>query len=164
MNNLAAAFSILSQGTPFFQAGEEMLRTKPDGNGGFNDNSYRAPDAVNALKWNDLNKREYRQNVEYYKGLLAFRKTHPALRLQTPEDVLSTVKPVAANNPQVAAYLVNESIFVIFNASAEAVTVSLPEGIWNLNICENIAGNDTLSQIESCIQVASISATVLTRN
>lgn len=163
MNRLAAAFSILSQGTPFFQAGEEMLRTKPDGNGGFDDNSYRAPDQVNALKWDDLNNSEYQHNVAYYKGLLAFRKAHLALRLLTREDVLATVKPVSLENHQAAAYLIEDSIYVIFNASAEKLTVSLPEGTWNLNIYENTAGTDTISQVEKYIQVPSISTTLLTR-
>ena len=163
MNNLAAAFSILSQGTPFFQAGEEMLRTKPDGKGGFDDNSYRAPDWVNAIKWADLSKPEYRSNVAYYKGLLAFRKAHPMLRLQTREAVLAAVKPVAVDDPQAAAYLIDDHIFVIFNASAKDVEVSLPEGVWNLNIFENTAGNDTISQATGSIQAAPISATVLTR-
>ncbi len=163
MNNLAAAFSILSQGTPFFQAGEEMLRTKPDGNGGFDDNSYRASDLVNALKWQDLSMAEYRANVEYYRGLLAFRKAHPALRLQYREEVLATVKPVAVSEPQAAAYLVGENIFVIFNASEKELTVALPQGRWNLNICENIAGTASLSQAENQIRAASLSATVLTR-
>ena len=163
MNNLAAAFSILSQGTPFFQAGEEMLRTKPDGNGGFDDNSYRSADWVNALKWDTLNQQEYQHNVEYYKGLLAFRKAHPALRLQSRQEVLAAVKPAALENPQAAAYLIDESIYVIFNASAEKLTVVLPEGKWNLNIYENTAGTDAISQVENCIQAAVLSATVLTR-
>ena len=163
MNNLAAAFSILSQGTPFMQAGEEMLRTKPDGSGGFDDNSYRAPDSVNALKWEDLSKPEYRANVEYYKGLLAFRKAHPALRLLTRKDVLAAVKPVAVSDPQAAAYLIDDSIFVIFNASKKEVKVSLPEGSWNLNICGNTAGTEALSQAKGSIPAAPICATVLTR-
>ncbi len=163
MNNLAAAFSILSQGTPFFQAGEEMLRTKPDGNGGFDDNSYRAPDQVNALKWDNLSKEEYQRNVEYYRGLLAFRKAHPALRLQTRKAVLAAVKPMPTETSQTAAYLVDENIFVIFNASAMEVTVSLPEGLWNLNICDCTAGTDVLFQAENTICVAPVSAAVLTR-
>ena len=163
MNNLAAAFSILSQGTPFFQAGEEMLRTKPDGEGGFDDNSYRASDLVNALKWEDLSKPEYQANVEYYKGLLAFRKAHPALRLQTRQEVLAAVKPVAVEDPLAAAYLIDDQIFVIFNASSREVTVSLPEGSWNLNISGTSAGTDSLAQAEGQIQAAPISATVLTR-
>ena len=140
-----------------------MLRTKPDGNAGFDDNSYRAPDQVNALKWDDLNNSEYQHNVAYYKGLLAFRKAHLALRLLTREDVLATVKPVSLENHQAAAYLIEDSIYVIFNASAEKLTVSLPEGTWNLNIYENTAGTDTISQVEKYIQVPSISTTLLTR-
>jgi pullulanase len=163
MNNLAAAFSILSQGTPFFQAGEEMLRTKPDGRGGFDDNSYRASDLVNALKWEDLSKQEYLRNVAYYQGLLAFRKAHPALRLQTRQEVLAAVKPVAVDDSQTAAYLIDGNIFVVFNASAREVAVSLPEGTWNLNICDYTAGTETLSQVTGCIQAAPIAATVLTR-
>ena len=163
MNNLAAAFSILSQGTPFFQAGEEMLRTKPDGKGGFDENSYRSPDRINALKWADLSKPEYQNNVAYYKGLLAFRKAHPALRLQTREAVLAAVEPVAVEEPQTAAYLIGENIFVIFNASAKEVPVSLPEGIWNLNIFDQTAGTDTIAQVSKSVQAAPISATVLTR-
>ena len=163
MNNLAAAFSILSQGTPFFQAGEEMLRTKPDGSGGFDDNSYRAADWVNALKWDNLNQQEYQHNVEYYKGLLAFRKAHPALRLQSRAEVLATVKPVALEHPQAAAYLIDESIFVIFNASAQELSATLPEGLWNLHIQKKTAGTAVLSQVEGKIQVFPISATVLTR-
>jgi pullulanase len=75
-----------------------MLRTKPDGHGGFDDNSYRASDLVNALKWEDLSKQEYLRNVAYYQGLLAFRKAHPALRLQTRQEVLAAVKPVAVDD------------------------------------------------------------------
>ena len=163
MNKLAAAFSILSQGTPFFQAGEEMLRTKPDGEGGFDDNSYRASDLVNALKWEDLNKPEYQATVEYYKGLLAFRKAHAALRLQSREAVLAAVKPVPVREPQAAAYLIENNILVIFNASANALSFDLPEGLWNLNINGNTAGTAAISQIENQIQAAPISATVLTR-
>ena len=163
MNNLAAAFSILSQGTPFFQAGEEMLRTKPDGCGGFDDNSYRAPDRVNALKWEDLSKPEYQANVEYYKGLLAFRKAQPALRLQSREEVLAAVKPVSLEEPQAAAYLIDNSIFVIFNASEKELTVSLPDGCWEIHIRDDKAGTGALAQAEGGVHVAPISAAVLTR-
>ena len=164
MNNLAAAFSILAQGTPFMQAGEEMLRTKPDGNGGFDDNSYRASDAVNALKWYHLSEEEYQKNIAYYKGLLAFRKAHPALRLQTRDEVLASVKPVHTENTLTAAYLIDDKIYVVFNASAEEVKLALPKGTWNLNICEMNAGTNVLSQVSNVLNVAPVSAAVLTRN
>lgn len=164
MNNLAAAFSILSQGTPFFQAGEEMLRTKPDGNGGFDDNPYRAPDSVNALKWEDLNFPEYQRNVEYYKGLLAFRKAHPILRLQYRKDVRDAVVPVSTDNPGTVAYLIGDDIFAVFNAAKETVTIPLPDGLWNINIAGDLAGVSSLSQAEGFLQAGPVCATVLTRS
>ena len=54
MNNLAAAIYLTAEGIPFMQAGEEMLRTKPNADGSLNENSYNAPDAVNSLKWATL--------------------------------------------------------------------------------------------------------------
>ena len=74
MNRLAAAFSILSQGVPFFHAGEEMLRTKPDGKGGFDENSYRAPDEVNAFRWENLGKPDYIKTINYYRSTIIMVK------------------------------------------------------------------------------------------
>jgi pullulanase len=67
---------LLSKGTPFWQAGEEMLRTKPDGNGGYDHNSYMSSDAVNNIDWSVLDgeSRQY-QTMVYYKGLIELRKT-----------------------------------------------------------------------------------------
>ena len=166
MNRLAAAFSVLSQGTPFFQAGEELLRTKPDGKGGFDENSYRSPDWVNAIKWSNLGKEEYRINLDYYRGLLAFRAAHPSLRLMYRDEVLEAVTPLPLDVPQTAAYRIaaeNEEIILLFNANPEAVTLPLPEGRWNVNIRDSQAGTQTLETVESSVSAASISATVLTR-
>ena len=166
MNNLAAAFSILSQGIPFLQAGEEMLRTKPDGKGGFDENSYRSPDCVNAIKWTELSTEESAKNVRYYRGLIAFRKAHPCLRLKTREEILQAVVPVSIDDPQGQAFLIRDKgqdIFAIFNAGAAPLTVTLPEGRWEVNIFEDTAGTDALSQAEGNIFAAPISATVLTR-
>lgn len=66
-DKLAAALVFLSRGIAFIQAGQEFLRTK---NG--IDNSYNSPDSVNSLKWDMVT--ENRDIVEYYRGLIAFRK------------------------------------------------------------------------------------------
>ena len=163
MSNLAAAFSILAQGTPFFQAGEEMLRTKPDGNGGYDENSYRSPDWVNALKWGDLDQEAYRSNVAYYRGLLAFRKAHPVLRLTSREEVLAAVIPLQTEKDGIAAYLLGGNIFIAFSATNREVELPLPVGVWNVHIYGNHAGTAVLSSTESVAKAAPISATVLTR-
>ncbi len=66
-DKMAAALIFLSRGIVFIQAGQEFLRTK---NG--IDNSYNSPDSVNSLKWDMVT--ENRDTVEYYRGLIAFRK------------------------------------------------------------------------------------------
>lgn len=163
MNNLAAAFSILSQGTPFFQAGEEMLRTKPDGNGGFDDNSYRAPDQVNALNWECLNETEYQKNVEYYRGLLAFRKAHPILRLTTRKGVQEVVTPISVPETHAAAYLLGNNMFIAFNASTEELEISIPDGSWDVHVYGDCAGTTTLFKADHLITIPPISAIVLTK-
>lgn len=166
MNNLAAAFSILSQGVPFFQAGEEMLRTKPSKKNRFDHNSYRSPDRINSIKWEDLDKEEYQQNVEYYRGLISFRKTYPALRLQTRAEVWKQVHPIRIHNDHVVAFQIEDKahdLFVIFNADTHDVMVHLPEGKWNVCIHDNIAGTKSLGHVENWAHTAPLSTTVLTR-
>ena len=166
MNNLAAAFTILSQGIPFMQAGEEMLRTKPGKKGGFDENSYRSPDKVNAIKWEELDKAEYQENVAFYQGLIRFRKAHPALRLQTRELVMKKVHPIPCDNEHVVAFYIDdgiEDILVIFNADTDTVTKNLPTGHWNVYIQGKRAGTEILETISETVTVAPISAVVLTR-
>ncbi len=166
MNNLAAAFSILSQGVPFMQAGEELLRTKPSKKEIFDHNSYRSPDRVNSIKWDDLEKEDYRKTAEYYRGLIAFRKAHPGLRLQTREEVWKTVHPIRIHNAHVVAFQIEEKdqdIFLIFNADTHDVMVHLPDGGWDLQIHDGTAGTRILERVEGWAHCAPISATVLTR-
>ncbi|MBQ3192398.1 MAG: type I pullulanase [Oscillospiraceae bacterium] len=166
MNNLAAAFTILSQGVPFMQAGEELLRTKPGKKGTFDHNSYRSPDRVNAIRWEDLDKPDYQKTVDYYRGLIAFRKAHPGLRYMTREAVLANVHPIRIDNPHVAAFMVEEKttdIFLVFNADAHDIMAHLPAGHWDMHIHEEIAGTEILNRVEGWAHVAAHSATVLTR-
>lgn len=166
MNNLAAAFSILSQGVPFMQAGEEMLRTKPAKKGLFDHNSYRSPDRVNSIKWEDLEKEEYQKNVDYYKGLISFRKAHPALRLMTRDEVWKKVHPVRINNDHVVAFQIDDKehdIFVIFNADTHGVKIPLPNGRWDMNVHGSVSGTEVLERVEGWAHVDPVSATVLTR-
>ena len=166
MNRLGAAFSMLSQGVPFFHAGEEMLRTKPDGKGGFDENSYRAPDEVNAFRWETLGDADHKTTVDYYRGLIAFRKAHDVLRLKLRKDVVNAVDMVPIRNSQVVMFKVHddkEELLLIFNASEESVFVSLPEGEWNVCIHDDVAGTNTLTVKSASMEVAPISASVLVK-
>ncbi|MBQ8834675.1 MAG: type I pullulanase [Oscillospiraceae bacterium] len=167
MNNLAAAFTMLSQGIPFMQAGEELLRTKPAKGGGFDHNSYRSPDSVNSIKWNDLDKEEYAKTLSYYKGLIAFRKAHPSLRLLNRDDVWRTIHPVPSGNPHMVAFLIDgdedQRIFAAFNADTHGVSITLPEGKWDVCIRDDAAGTEPLANLGGSVTVSPISALVLTQ-
>ena len=163
-NCLAAAFAFLSQGVPFLQAGEEMLRSKPKGRGKFDENSYRSPDRVNALRWENLDKPEYQAVFQYYRGLLAFRKAHEGLRQPKRETVCVTCVPV--DNAKAVAYRVEDryhSIILIFNADSSPLTLPLPPGRWDVNIHDQKAGTQPLFTAEGQITALPVSATVLTQ-
>lgn len=166
MNNLAAAFSLLSQGVPFFLAGEEMLRTKQNHAGRFLDNTYRAPDLINSLKWETLNQKEYQDTVAYYRGIIALRKAHPVLRLQTREAVQNAVHPIRYPNERVATFHITgqgEELFILFNSDTRDVTVPLPEGIWEIHALGNRAGTDSLGSAQDSMVVPAISTLFLSR-
>ena len=169
MNNLAAAIYLLSQGVPFMQAGEEILRSKPLPGGGFEHNSYCSPDSVNCIKWNDLSKEVYAKNADYYRGLIAFRKAHPTLRLTSHEAVQEQIHVLEGLEPNVVGFHLRGSvddpatgIIVLYNANKTPTTVELPKGRWNVCIADQTAGTESIMTVEGGVSVAPISATVLT--
>ena len=172
MNNLAASVYMLAEGVPFMQAGEEMLRSKPNGDGTYNSNSYSSGDEINSLKWGDLDDEAHMAVYEYYRGLIAFRKAHAALRLTTAEDVAACVTSVEGLDSNVVAFDIAggvngetaKEIFIIYNANPAATTVSLPDGKWNVYINAEQAGTEVIETITSGeVSVSPISAMVLVR-
>ncbi len=169
MNKLAAAIYLTSQGVPFLQAGEEMLRSKPAAGGGFDHNSYSSPDEVNSLKWDSLKGETYQAVYRYYQGLIAFRKAHPALRMTTADQVSANVTAVDGLDSNVAAFHISgnaegetsRGLFVIFNPNREKTTVKLPAGKWAVCVNEEAAGTAALDTVSGKVTVEPISAMVL---
>jgi pullulanase len=172
MNNLAASIYMLSEGVPFMQAGEEILRSKPNGDGTYDSNSYSSGDEINSIKWSTLDDEQYMNVFEYYKGLIAFRKAHGALRLSDAADVAEHVQSVEGLDANVVAFDITggindetaDEIYVIYNANEEETTVSLPDGDWNVYINGEKAGTEILETVkEGSVTVSPISAMVLVR-
>ncbi len=148
MNNLSAAIVQTSLGIPFMQAGEEMLRQKKNADGTYNENSYNSSDAVNNIDWSVLsqNSAQYKA-MQYYKGLIEFRKSTTALRLpyagksSLRKNVCELVK---REGTFVAVTLTDldtkEKVLVIYNAGEKAVKFNLPAGSWNLYVNGERAG------------------------
>ena len=170
MNNLAAAIVMTSQGTPFFQAGEELLRSKPLSEGGFDHNSYKSPDSINSIKWDTLSDPMVQDVVRYYAGLIEFRNAHPALRMTTAEEVAEKIVQLPDLDFNVLGFHITKGangeeneLVVLFNPNAEATTVTLPEGTWDIRINGEDAGDSSLGTAEGTVEVTPISAMVLVR-
>lgn len=67
----AEAMSLLSQGVGFIHAGSEIMRSKPLGPGYFDHNSYKSPDSVNAIKWDE--KWDNLAYHNYYRQMIALK-------------------------------------------------------------------------------------------
>lgn len=165
-SRLAASFCILSQGVPFFQLGEELLRSKPGFHGGFVDNSYRSPDRVNSIKWDRCRDRECRVTMEYYRGLIALRKAFPLFRLTSHEDVDRCIRTLPSPDPGTLAFLLeneDECFLVCFHPAPEPKVVSLPEGSWEALVLEDQAGTVPLDHFRSSAVLPPVSAVVFRR-
>lgn len=169
MNKLAAAIYLTSEGVPFMQAGEEMLRSKVNKDGSFNENSYNAGDEVNKILYSSLDKESTNNVYNYYKGLIEFRKNHKALRMQTAEDVNKYISELKQDEMHVLAFEidgsfegeVSDKIMVIFNATEAPVDVALSDGEWDICINGEKAGTESLGKATATVKVDGVSAMVL---
>ena len=76
MNRLGATILYVSKGMVFYQAGEELLRSKPNSKYeyGYDHNSYKSSDEINNIKWDVLKVGSDEYNMfKYYAGLSAIR-------------------------------------------------------------------------------------------
>lgn len=164
INKLSASIVFLSQGIPFFQGGEEFLRSKALPNGGFDENSYKSSDSINSIKW-DLKTKNI-DIFNYYKGLIAFRKEHTAFRYNDNEDIVKNISFFTNLPKNVIAYEIKdekENIIVIHNARRNIFSFTLPKGKWGVYINKNNAGTKLLTTVENKVDILPISTLVLTK-
>jgi len=135
---LAQTVVMTSQGVPFILSGEEMLRDKKGVH-----NSFESPDSINHLDWNNLER--YPQVMEYYKGLIAMRKAHPAFHMGSADMVRRNLDFLPTENCLVAYHINGHNvpgeqwgdIYVAFNAHKRARTITVPAGTYTV-VCRNI--------------------------
>lgn len=136
-DKLAQTIVFTSQGVPFIYAGEELYRDKK----GIH-NTYQSPDSINEINWD--NKTSHKDVFDYYKALIALRKSHAAFRIPTQEMIQEHLHFLDSVPANVVAYTLNDhvngemwkDILVIYNGNRKAVKVNIPEGSWNL-VCHD---------------------------
>ena len=147
MNNLGAAILMISKGTPFWQAGEEMLRTK-----GGDENSYKSSDAVNNIDWSMLAEGTIQyETMLYYKGLIEMRKAYPIFT-----DPSSTVTSEQIGDKGSVAVTIEDGnggkVLVIINPTETNFTYTL-SGEWNLIADSKRASSSVLARERGEISV-----------
>lgn len=163
MNRLTAAIVQTSLGIPFMQAGEEMLRAKKNADGTYNENSYNSSDAVNNIKWDELaSDSEQYKMMQYYKGLIAFRKDSTVLRQITANvsrteyvcELVQKINKIAFVEFTMFNKSTGEKLLVVYNAENKPVDFTLPAGSWNLYINGTQAGTTPILPNQSGAQTA----------
>jgi len=163
MNKLAAAIVMTSQGVPFIHAGEEMLRSKFGA-----ENSFNLPDSINRIDWS--RKARYQDVFDYYKGLIALRKSHPAFRLQTQDLIQQHLQFLDTNESNLVAYHLKDNaggdvwkdIVVIYNGNGSAKSVSVPQGDWTLVVDGQVVKPEGIRRMNAAsVQVPARSAMVM---
>lgn len=134
---LALTVLLTSQGIPFLFAGDEIFRSKHGVR-----NSYKSPDAVNAIPWS--NKSRHEDLFHFVCGLIRLRRIHPAFRLRSAEEVATrlTFLPTPVNT--LIAYRLREEgegrharfLYLFFNASPHVAHVSVPFSDYRV-LCRN---------------------------
>lgn len=148
MNRMGAGILFISKGTPFIQAGEEMLRSKPtvdaDGKPTYDHNSYSSSDEINNIKWGELKPGSDAYNMMlYYKGLAELRKAYPVL---SDPNAQMTITDLSAG--AIAIYTRStkgEAVIIINPTSTYGGSYKLPDGEWKLVTSIVDSGSKVLS-------------------
>ena len=126
-----------SQGIPFIYAGEEIMRDKQGV-----DNSYKSPDAVNAIDWR--RKTTSADVFMYYKRLIDLRKSHPAFRMGDAGQVRKHLEFLPVEGSNLIAFRLKdhangdhwEDIIVAFNSRPTPARLTIPVGKYTV-VCKD---------------------------
>lgn len=134
---LANSLVMFAHGMPFFELGQEFLRSK---NG--NANSYNAGDGDNSVKWDLVKTNE--DAVEYFKALIKLRNEIPALRDSEYSDVNNNMHWIKSSDGINAFSVDNngKTYVFIFNANSGEFTVNIGKGKYRVRIADGKANSN----------------------
>lgn len=165
INKLVAVIIFTCQGNVFFQAGEEFARTKLG-----EENSYNLSAELNKINWNRAY--EYKNLVEYYKGLISLRNKFTAFYNKKIENV-NRIRFLPTRTKGVVSYTLKNDIMaddlwkevcVIYNSTEKDIKVNLPKGKWQVLVnAQNAFKHQKSLYIDGKINVEYKSAFILGR-
>ncbi len=137
LDKLAQTVVFTSQGIPCLSAGEEVRLDIQ-----WIDNSYKSPDAVNAIDWR--RKTTNGDIFTYYKRLIDLRKSHPAFRMGNAEMVRKHLEFLPVEGQNLIAFRLKErangdsweDIIVAFNSRTTPARLEIPVGKYTV-VCKD---------------------------
>lgn len=120
MTKLCFALLMTSQGIPFFHAGNEFLRSKQ-----MLPNTYNQPLRINGVDWSL--KARHPELTDYVACLIRLRKRHPLFRMETGDQVRSSLHFIEGLPDHLIAYTLeseSEKLLVMANAAGHQVALT----------------------------------------
>lgn len=158
---LGIGIIMTSQGVPFITEGDEFARTKKGEKNSCNDND----PTINPINWKL--KGQNRILFDFYKGLIALRKAHPAFRM-SDASMIDRSFHYFKNLPNgVIAYALNnnanldswKTIIVGFNNTEKDYTLCVA-GSWKIVVQKDKVSTDFLNIVQNDIVIPSMSIIV----
>jgi pullulanase len=161
MDKLAAGIVLTSQGIPFIHAGDEFLRSKNLNANSYNDNHPR----VNPIDWSL--KTRHKDVFNFYRGLIALRRAHPAFRMTEKARVDAALEFAPGVPTNVVEYVLKnnangdswKTILVIYNGNQEPKDLKVT-GDWSIVANGQAAGTETLQTAKDSIHVEPFSLVI----
>lgn len=163
MHKLSNAIILTSQGVPFLHSGVEFCRTK---NGV--ENSFKSGDEINSINFDRKN--ALLDVYTYYRDLIHLRKTHPAFRMSSCEDIKNHVVFLNDTPKNTVAFILKDyanndswrNILVVYNSNNHPVTIPIPFNKWYKVADKFKISNDHFETIlKDCVEVDSISLLIM---
>ena len=165
LSRFAALSLFTAQGITMIHAGQEFARSKviakspygdPD-EGKMDHNSYQKNNLTNWLNFDDLTVN--RELYEYYRGLIAIRKSSPALRKCKPEEICFDY----FGDPLLISFYINGestndmyNYFVVLNGNAfQHNEQKLPTGTWEVIANHKIASTQAIEFVSGNMNIPS---------
>ena len=127
----------------------------------YKSNKYKLEDKVNKIYWD--RKIEYKDLVEYYKGLISLRKEYKSFRMNSNKDIQKNIhfleKGKDFESDNLVAYIIDSKniddkcskIAVIINANETEEKVKLNEEKWGVFVNDKKAGKEIIEELNSDI-------------
>jgi len=161
MAKLAAGIVLTAQGVPFIHAGDEFLRSK-----NLVSNSYNDTDPnVNPIRWSLKSK--HREVFDFYRGLIALRRAHPAFRMTEKAAVDQALEFATGVPDHLVQFAIKgyangdawKDILVIYNGSEKGREAMAP-GNWIIVANGRRAGVEPLQTARDRIPVEPFSLVI----